>query len=71
MRMSVGKCENKNNTFKSVLIDHEQTVHLHLFSKGRLMGRGAAGEQLTRAHTAGESLRRERGKEKLVSEYCV
>ena len=55
-------------TFKGVLIHHEQTVDLHLFTKGGLVGRGAAGEEFAGAHAAGESLEgcgfRSRGRSK-------
>lgn len=41
-----------------MLIDDEQVVHLHLLSKGCLVWRCAAGEQLAGAHTARQGLGR-------------
>lgn len=43
-------------TFKGVLIHNEQTVNLHLFTEGGLVGRSAAGKELAGTHAAGESL---------------
>lgn len=43
-------------TFEGVLVDHQEAVHLHLLPEGGLMWGGAAGEQLTGAHTARQSL---------------
>lgn len=50
------KCTSGCLTFKGVLIHDEQTVNLHLFTEGGLVGRSAAGEELAGADAAGESL---------------
>lgn len=43
-------------TFKGVLVDDKEVVHLHLLSKGGLVRGGAAGEELAGAHAAGQGL---------------
>lgn len=47
-------------TFKGMLVNDQEVVHLHLFSKGGLMGCRAAGEQLAGADAAGQGLRAQR-----------
>lgn len=43
-------------TFKGVLVNDEEIVHLHLFPEGGLMRGCAAGEQLAGADAAGQGL---------------
>lgn len=43
-------------TFKGVLIHNQQTVNLHLFTKGGFVWWSAAGEEFAGAHAAGKGL---------------
>lgn len=46
-----------NRTFKGMLVNNQEVVHLHLFSEGGLMWCRAAGEQLAGADAARQGLR--------------
>lgn len=45
-----------------MLVDDEEVVHLHLFPKGGLVRRCAAGEQLAGADAAGQGLRTQKAR---------